>query len=74
MSWSDPCSNCGEHRADCECEDYNGMKQSFYKKYVEEWERRYVVNNNSPDWSISNNIGDPYSYKEWLDKPSLRNI
>ena len=19
MSWSDPCSNCGHHRADCEC-------------------------------------------------------
>lgn len=28
MSWSDPCSNCGEHRADCNCGDYNGMSRS----------------------------------------------
>lgn len=23
MSWSDPCSNCGEHRADCNCGNWN---------------------------------------------------
>lgn len=27
MSWSDPCSNCGAHRADCDCGDWNGYKQ-----------------------------------------------
>lgn len=31
MSWTDPCSNCGEHRADCTCGDWNG-----YKKKAEE--------------------------------------
>ncbi len=24
MSWSDPCSNCGQHRADCDCGNWNG--------------------------------------------------
>lgn len=27
MSWSDPCSNCGQHRADCDCGDWNGYNQ-----------------------------------------------
>lgn len=26
MSWSDPCSNCGQPRADCDCGDWNGYK------------------------------------------------
>lgn len=21
MSWTDPCGNCGNHRADCDCKD-----------------------------------------------------
>lgn len=31
MSWSDPCSKCGEHRADCECKT-NFNKKKLKKK------------------------------------------
>lgn len=27
MSWTDPCSNCGDSRADCNCGDYNGIEK-----------------------------------------------
>lgn len=37
MSWTDPCSNCGEHRADCECGDWNGYEAR--KKEKEEKEK-----------------------------------
>jgi len=32
MSWSDPCSKCGEHRADCECHKskFEGVKHDMY--------------------------------------------
>ena len=43
-------------------------KQMNYKLYLKEWESDYIKNNNSPNWIISNNIGDPYSYNEWLEK------
>mgnify|MGYP007030558759 CR=1 FL=1 len=26
MSWTDPCGNCGRHRADCECENYASVE------------------------------------------------
>lgn len=26
MSWTDPCRNCGEHRADCDCGNWNNYK------------------------------------------------
>ena len=26
MSWTDPCGNCGEHRADCDCGNWNNYK------------------------------------------------
>lgn len=26
MSWTDPCSNCGAHRADCDCGNWNNYK------------------------------------------------
>lgn len=33
MSWSDPCSDCGRHRADCECGDWNNTnKEEIIKK------------------------------------------
>lgn len=35
MSWSDPCSNCGEHRADCQCGDWNGYKKAEEEKKKE---------------------------------------
>lgn len=28
MSWSDPCGNCGQHRADCECTNYSSVKEN----------------------------------------------
>ena len=40
MSWSDPCGNCGDHRADCSCGDWKGYKmekegwQHFLKEGV----------------------------------------
>jgi hypothetical protein len=27
MSWSDPCGNCGQHRADCDCKHYACVKE-----------------------------------------------
>lgn len=35
MSWTDPCSNCGEHRADCQCGDWNGYKKAEEEKKKE---------------------------------------
>jgi len=32
MSWSDPCGNCGDHRADCSCGDWNGYKRNKMEK------------------------------------------
>jgi len=26
MSWTDPCGNCDQHRADCDCRDYACVK------------------------------------------------
>lgn len=39
MSWSDPCSECGEHRADCNCGDWCG-----YKRRRKEEEEKYPKN------------------------------
>lgn len=27
MSWADPCSNCGKHRADCDCGNWNNQNE-----------------------------------------------
>lgn len=32
MSWTDPCSNCGEDRADCNCGNWNGYNDPQNKK------------------------------------------
>lgn len=34
MSWTDPCSNCGNHRADCECGDWNGYKRKKIRNNI----------------------------------------
>lgn len=26
MSWTDPCGNCGQHRADCDCKRYASVQ------------------------------------------------
>ncbi len=31
MSWTDPCGNCGQHRADCECERYTRAEKHTCK-------------------------------------------
>lgn len=36
MSWSDPCRNCGEPRADCDCGDWNGYKKDAIKRKAKE--------------------------------------
>lgn len=43
MSWSDTCSNCGQHRADCDCGDWNGYKakRAIKEKIREEAEAWY---------------------------------
>lgn len=28
MSWTDPCGNCSQYRADCDCGDWNGYKKN----------------------------------------------
>lgn len=32
MSWSDPCSSCGRHRADCDCDNWNNYNEKQIKK------------------------------------------
>jgi hypothetical protein len=43
MSWTDPCSECGEHRADCKCGDWNGYERKRREKLkeagLENWPR-----------------------------------
>ena len=41
MSWTDPCGNCGSHRADCSCGDWNGYNK---KKTIKELEDLLVFN------------------------------
>jgi hypothetical protein len=37
MSWSDPCSECGKHRADCDCGDWCGYDR---KRKEEDMEKK----------------------------------
>jgi len=52
MSWSDRCSNCGEHRADCDCGDWNGykknrrIKQKISEMYDQEFKKKELNKKN----------------------------
>ena len=46
MSWTDPCLNCGDSRATCECGDWNGynkMKQKEKEKKEEEENKKLSI-------------------------------
>lgn len=45
MSWEDTCSNCGEHRADCDCGDWNGYERK--RKNRKYYFITYSANSNS---------------------------
>jgi hypothetical protein len=55
--------------------EYTQEELRKYEKYKEEWTFRMMSNRNRfPDWGISNNIGDPFSIDEWIDKSHLHNF
>lgn len=41
MSWTDTCTECNEHRADCDCGDWCGYKRKFWLRKVEEEKQHY---------------------------------
>ncbi len=46
-----------------------------YQAYTKEWRRRKLSHPEEfVDWSISNNVGDPFNEREWLDKKYLHNF
>lgn len=43
MSWTDTCSNCDEHRADCQCGDWNGYKFQSWLSEVKSEQSYYPL-------------------------------
>lgn len=44
MSWLDPCSNCGQHRANCDCGNWGSEKECKIcktKENVKSWKEFY---------------------------------
>ena len=37
MSWSDPCSKCGYHRADCECAILKSHRTPTAEEFAKEY-------------------------------------
>lgn len=63
MSWSDPCSKCGEHRADCECGKVKNTKNVY--TYTEQEVRRLV----SKAWLIHPNPENMLEeFDQWFEK------
>lgn len=50
MSWSDPCSNCSAHRADCDCGNFNKHNN---KKMITEKQISDIIMRNLP---LSDNV------------------
>ena len=55
MSWSDPCSNCGQSRADCDCGDWCG------------YDKNSKINNHAKN-IISRN-SDAECFRKWSSLP-----
>lgn len=43
MSWSDVCSNCHEHRAECKCEDWRNYKFNKWMETVNNEKEHYPL-------------------------------
>jgi len=52
---------------------YTERQLEQYKLYLQEWEHRYLCEKVVP-WGLSNNIGDPFSMREWVEKSYLQNF
>jgi hypothetical protein len=61
MSWTDPCSNCSSHRADCDCGDWNGYEK---KKLAKRREGGYYSVKQQDNWTIAHwdNEGGEYGW------------
>lgn len=58
MSWSDPCSKCGFHRADCECHKSKPKKDSL--KYLETLPKAEEIYNTL--------FPKPRTHEEWAER------
>jgi hypothetical protein len=45
MSWTDPCGNCGSHRADCDCKKYACVQTHTCEYCASECKKKNVDNN-----------------------------
>lgn len=73
MSWSDPCSKCGEHRADCECgrktiETWQvSLELRYEERFTIEWDNiRHTKEVLQQLWVSSQ------GKKEWRDIPTVK--
>lgn len=75
MSWSDPCGNCGQHRADCECDNYSTDNQQNEISIVIPEERLYtkeevlaMCKQSYNLRTIDEDVRSTKSFEEWFNR------
>jgi hypothetical protein len=64
MSWSDPCSGCGNHRADCDCPRFDAVPKITSEEYhkakliVDKYVTDFDPSAGSECWILRRNVDD----------------
>lgn len=57
MSWTDPCLNCGDSRATCECGDWNGYKKRKKEEEKNKKVSKFDFESTRQNWEIKGYLG-----------------